>query len=117
MKVLIVEDDQFIAEIYKQKLEAEGLEVKVIKEGLRVLEEIKNFSPDIILLDLLLPDISGMEVLNRLKAEGILEKIKVFVVSNLGTEQEKVQAFPNVDYFIKAEYTPSELLKEIKKYL
>lgn len=116
-KILIVEDDQFIADIYKSKFQEEGFEVEVAKDGESALSKTKEIKPDIILLDLLLPDISGREIIKELKEERELKKIKVFVASNLEENKSLKQEFPQIHYFVKSDYTPSQLVDEIKKLI
>ncbi len=92
MKVLIVDDEKTIRETLKEILEEEGYQVFIEEVGSRVLERIKEVKPDLIILDLFLPGISGMEVLKRLNEEGLTDEIPVVIVSGHGTVETAVKA-------------------------
>ena len=92
MRVLIVDDERTIRETLKEILEEEGYEVFTEEVGSRVLERVRELRPDLIILDLFLPGISGMEVLRRLNEEGLTEKIPVVIVSGHGTVETAVKA-------------------------
>lgn len=114
-KILLVEDDPFLIEIYSKKLKEEGFEIEVAQDGEKALEKLDEKKFDLILLDIVLPRISGWEVLEKIKDKGL----KVFILSNLGqkSEVEKGIKMGAIRYFIKAHYTPSQIVKEIKKVL
>jgi len=92
MRVLIVDDERTIRETLKEILEEEGYEVFTEEVGSRVLERVRELHPDLIILDLFLPGISGMEVLKKLNQEGLTEKIPVVIVSGHGTVETAVKA-------------------------
>lgn len=114
-KILLVEDDPFLIEIYSKKLKEEGFEIEVAQDGEKALEKLDEKKFDLILLDIVLPRISGWEVLEKIKDKGL----KVLILSNLGqkSEVEKGIKMGAIRYFIKAHYTPSQIVKEIKKVL
>ncbi len=116
-KILFVEDEPTLVEIYSKKLIDEGYEVKVCESGLKVQEEAEKFQPDIILLDMLLPDRDGFEVLEILKASPKTKKIRVVCFSNLGgfDDAERARNLGAEDYLLKSKFTPSELVREIQK--
>jgi len=118
-RILLVEDDVFIADIYSSKLKELGFEIEVEGQGEKALEKILLSPPDLILLDIVLPDLDGWEILKRLEKEGLLKKIKVIVLSNLEQriEVEKASAKYGIHYLIKANYTPLEIAKEVQKVL
>jgi DNA-binding response OmpR family regulator len=118
-KILLIEDDPFLVDIYKTKLSESGFSVEVApngKEGLKKLRE-KNF--DLLILDIVLPQVDGWQVLKEIEKDEKLKNLKIFVLSNLGQKEEVERGFQMgvVKYFIKAHYTPSEVAKEIKKTL
>jgi len=92
MKVLIVDDERSIRETLREILEEEGYQVFTEEVGSRVLERIREIEPDLIILDLFLPGISGMEVLEKMNEEGLTEKIPVVIVSGHGTVETAVKA-------------------------
>ena len=87
IKVAIIEDDQAISQMYRIKFEAEGYDVETAENGKLGLELAKNMRPDIILLDLMMPVMSGEEMLAKLRATPWGKNIKVIVLTNRG-EQE-----------------------------
>lgn len=91
-KVLIAEDDMFIASAYKTKLEVMGAEVRVAEDGEEAIAILKDFKPDVIVLDLVMPKQDGFETLKLLKAHESYKKIKVIVASNLSQEDEMKRA-------------------------
>ncbi|MEO2064964.1 regulatory Fis family protein [Thermovibrio guaymasensis] len=92
MKVLIVDDEKTIRETLKEILEEEGYQVFTEEVGSKVVERVKELQPNLIILDLFLPGISGMEVLKKLNEEGLTEKIPVVIVSGHGTVETAVKA-------------------------
>lgn len=120
-KILLVEDDPFLSSIYKEKLEREGFEVEVAESGRKAIEELPEKNYSLLILDLVLPDIDGWEVLekvNELKKKN-LKDLKIVILSNLADKEiEKKSLSFGVDSFLlKAKFTPSEVVKEIKKLL
>lgn len=117
---MLVEDDPMIAEIYKKKFELSGFEVVNAVTGKEVLKFASESGFDLILLDMVLPEMSGMDVLKELRNSGNYDKnLKVIVLSNLNkTEYEKEAKENGADGFIgKTQYSPSELVVEIKRLL
>jgi len=118
-KILLVEDDQMIVELYKLKLEESGFEVTVTEKGSEALEIAKKEKPDLILLDIILPEIDGFAILQTLKSESATKKIPVMLLTNLSQEsdQQKGTQLGAAGYFVKAQHTPSDILAEIKKII
>lgn len=118
-KILIVEDDPMISEIYKKKFEAAGLEVAVATDGSEVLSSVKKDNFDLVLLDLVLPEMSGGDILKELKSGKYNPNMKVVIFSNLSEKEDRDRAAESgADGFIsKTQYSPSELVKEIQKIL
>jgi DNA-binding response OmpR family regulator len=118
-KILIVEDDKFLRELITKKLKEEGYETVGAGDGEEGIEKAKKESPDIILLDLILPGIDGFEVLSRIKDDSAVSSIPVIILSNLGQreEVEKGLKMGAVDYMIKAHFTPGEITEKVKSIL
>jgi DNA-binding response OmpR family regulator len=117
--ILLIEDDPFLIDIYTTKLKEAGYSVKTAEdgdEGLRILKEKK---PDLVLLDVVLPNFNGWEILRKIKKDDSFKDLKVVVLSNLGEkdEVEKGLKLGATKYLVKAHYTPSEVIKEVKKIL
>jgi CheY-like chemotaxis protein len=119
-KIMLVEDDPMIAEIYKKKFESSGFETANAVTGKEVLKFAQEGKFDLILLDMVLPEMSGMEVLKELKRSGKYDpNLRVIVFSNLDKSEHENEARENgADGFIgKAQYNPSDLVVEIKRIL
>ncbi|MFA5124972.1 MAG: response regulator [Patescibacteria group bacterium] len=119
IKVLLVEDDAMIVDMYKLRLEEEGYEVIITDRGSQAIELAKKDDPDIILLDIILPEVDGFSVLSSLKSEVATKKIPTIIMTNLGQEsdQERGQQLGAEEYFVKAQHTPADVINVIKKYL
>lgn len=118
-KIVLVEDDEFLIDVYKAKLEKENFEVEVVKEGDKAVEKIKTTKPAIVLLDIVLPNLDGWGILKNLKNDPETKDIPVIVLSNLAQEEEiqKSMQLGAAKYLVKAQYIPSEIAQEIKKIL
>lgn len=120
LKIMLVEDDPMIAEIYKKKFELSGFEVVNAVTGKEVLKFASEAKFDLILLDMVLPEMSGMDVLKELRKSGNYDSdLKIIMLSNLNkTEYEKEAKENGADGFIgKTQYSPSELVVEIQRLL
>jgi len=118
--VMLVEDDEFLSDIYKKKFEMEGFKITYADNGEKGLAEIKKKKPDIILLDILMPKMDGFTVLENLKKEDSeVKDIPVILLTNLGQKDdvEKGKEKGAVDYLIKAHFKPSEVVDKIKEVL
>lgn len=118
-KILIVEDDKFLRELITKKLKEEGYDTVGAGDGEEGIEKAKKDSPDMILLDLILPGIDGFEVLSKIKDDPSVSSIPVVILSNLGQreEVEKGLKLGAVDYMIKAHFTPGEITDKVKSVL
>lgn len=118
-RILVGEDDKFLAKVYKTKLAKEGFDVEVGSDGEEVLKLARAKTPELILLDLIMPVKDGFETLEALKADPKLKEIKVIILSNLGQEedQKRVMALGAAEYIIKANVSFGEVIATAKKYL
>ncbi|MFH1509959.1 MAG: response regulator [Candidatus Nealsonbacteria bacterium] len=118
-KIILVEDDPFLIDIYGTKLKESGFELEIISNGSEVISKVKEIKPDIVILDIVLPQMDGWEILKCLRAEESLKYLKIIILSNLGQREEvdKGIALGATGYLIKAHFTPSEVVEEIKKHL
>jgi len=116
---MIVEDDPMLVEIYAKKLEEAGLDAKIVTNGKDVESEIEKFIPDLILLDIVLPDRDGYEILEGLSKDPLLKNIPVYVFSNLSAKEdmERATSLGAKGFITKSSFTPSQLVDEIKKIL
>lgn len=117
--ILLVEDDLFLVDLYSTKLREVGFEVEIAVSGREGLKKLKEKKPDLLLLDIVLPDLDGWEVLEEIKKDEKLFGLKIFVLSNLGEKKdiERAQQLGVTKYLIKAHFKPSEVVEEIKKVL
>ena len=117
-QVLLVEDDPFLHKVLSQRLNDEGIAVTVATDGEAAVAEAAKISPDLILLDLILPKKSGFEVLSEIRAKGG-KKIPVIVLSNLGQQKDidQIEKLGIEEYLVKADHSLSEIVVKIKKYL
>lgn len=113
VKVLCIEDEQFIGELYQRAMVKAGYSVKIVPSGAAGLEEAKSNQYDVILLDLMIPDMLGSEVLSRLRREMPDIKAKVIIATNLEQDDKTREAIEKQadGYIIKAEVTPKELVR------
>lgn len=113
IRVLVIEDEQFISDLYVRALEKAGYEVQVIVDGNQALAEAQTDAYDIILLDIMIPNLTGTEILRRLRDPAQTPKLhaKIIVTTNLelaGQGKEEIDSLVD-GYIIKAEVTPKEL--------
>ena len=117
--ILLVEDDPFLIDIYSTKLKESGFSVEVASDGESALRKVKEKEPDLVILDIVLPQLDGWEILRQIKSDPKLKNIKIIILSNLGQKEEVERGVElgAVKYLIKAHYTPSEVVAEIKQLL
>lgn len=118
-KIIIVEDEPMISEIYQKKFSESGFEVFAVDSGDQVLTMAQKEKVDVVLLDLIIPKMSGFEVLENLKSGKYNPNIKVIIFSNLSQKEdrEKAQKLGADGFISKADYTPSALVKEVQRLL
>lgn len=119
VKIAIIEDDEAIVQMYRLKFDADGFEVKTAGDGVAGLKLIADFKPDIVLLDLMMPVMNGLDVLARLRKDATTKDLKVVVLTNMGDAETASKAFAMkaTDYIVKAEMTPREVSEKIKQLL
>lgn len=118
-KVLIIEDDPFLVKIFKTGMEKENLEVITASQGEEGLNKVRRNKPDIVVLDLIIPEKTGFEVLKELKSDDKLKNIPIIVLSNLGQDVdiERIKEAGADEYFVKNEIKIKQLNEKIKFYL
>jgi DNA-binding response OmpR family regulator len=118
-KVAIVEDDIAISQMYRIKFEAEGYEVETAENGRLGLELAEQMKPDIILLDLMMPEMNGDEMLTKLRKTSWGKNIKVVVLTNMGEQEipDEVKQLGVVAVILKADMTPRQVAELVKKQL
>jgi len=118
-KIMIVEDDSALGMMYKAKLESVGYEIILADNGSDAIKIAQEDSADLILLDVIIPQLDGFSVLTELKKNPKTKGIPVIMSTNLGTDEDrkKGESLGAVDYLVKSNFTPEELSKIIEKYL
>ncbi len=119
MKVLIIDDDKFIRTVYQSEFNQENIEAEVAENGEAGLEKAKSGKPDLILLDMMLSEKDGFEVLGELKSDTSLKSIPVIVFSSLNQQSDIDEAMKlgAVKYLPKDAYSPKQIVEEAKKIL
>ena len=120
-KVLLVEDDPFLSSLLKNRLQKEGLEVNLAKDGEEALNSLKSAKPDLILLDLILPKKSGFEVMEEIRNDPQMQsqEVPIIIISNLGQPEDisRGEELGAIEYFVKAKTSIDELVEKIKSFL
>lgn len=116
-KVLVVEDSQYVAKALKLILENEKLEVETTSEGKKVVDIVKEKGISLILLDLMMPEFSGLDVFKMLKADKETEKIPIIILTARGDAREWDPELKECDLFITKPYENQVLVQEVKKLL
>lgn len=118
-RILLVEDDNFLADLLVLRFKKENFLFELAKDGEESLEKARSLKPDLIVLDLVLPGISGYEVLTQLKADKELASVPVLILSNLGQkdEIERGLRLGAVDFIVKAAFDLDQIVDKIKKLL
>jgi CheY-like chemotaxis protein len=118
-KILLVEDEEIIIELLQRKLNQEGYEVLIARSGEEGLKLIKETRPNLVLLDIILPKMNGLEVLEEINKNLSLKRIPVIIISNSGqpVELNKALKLGVKDWLIKTELEPEVLLEKIIKQI
>jgi DNA-binding response OmpR family regulator len=117
--ILVVEDDPVLLRMYKEKLTFEGFNVLLARDGEEALEVAESENIDLILLDIMLPRMSGTDFLERLRKDSKGEKVPVIALTNLTEQEEKDRAMKLgvKEYLVKAMQTPEAVVAKIKSYI
>jgi DNA-binding response OmpR family regulator len=118
-KIAIIEDDISIVEMYRTKFETEGYTVETAGDGRTGLALIEDFAPDIVLLDLMMPEVTGFDVLSKLRQQASSHPFKVIVLTNMGDTETATRVFKMAadDFIVKAESTPGQVADRVKALL
>lgn len=119
IKVLVVEDDKFLRELLVRKLYSEGFTVESAIDAGGAFEILNKFTPNIILLDLILPGIDGFEILSRIKKNNALAGVPVIILSNLGQKEDidRAMSLGATGFMVKANFTLDEIVNKVRKIL
>lgn len=118
-KVAIIEDDIAISQMYRLKFESENYEVQTADNGKLGLELVEEFKPDIILLDLMMPEMTGDQMLAELRKKPWGKDMVVIILTNMGEEEapKTLKALNVHSFIVKAEMTPRQVAERVKQAL
>ena len=117
--LLLVEDDPLLVTMYQTKFSAEGFQVFTATDGEAGLQLAKDQKPDIIVLDIMMPKLDGIEVLRAIRQDALLKDIPVLMLSNLSelAKQKEAMELGAKEFLVKANLTPTEVVSKIKQHL
>lgn len=117
LKVVIVEDDKFLQKILVTKFTKEGFDVRASADAEEGLRLIHAEAPDIALLDLILPKMTGFDLLTEIKANVKTAKIPVIILSNLGQDEDiaRAKALGAIEFLVKADISINEIVQKVKE--
>jgi CheY-like chemotaxis protein len=117
--VLIIEDDPLVSRMYQTVFEFEGFDVELARNGEEGLEKLKKNKPKMVLLDVMMPKMSGIEVLQEMKADPKTKNIPVVVLTNLSGDKdaEKALELGAVKFIVKSKNRPKQIVAQIREIL
>lgn len=118
-KIAIIEDDPVISQMYRMKFEADGFEVQLANNGERGVAMVEQFGPDLILMDLQMPEMNGAEALAKIRKHDWGKTTPVIILTNLGEEEapKDIRSLGIHSYIVKAELTPRQVVQRVKEAL
>jgi len=118
-KIAIIEDDAVISQMYRMKFEAEGYEVQMAGNGRIGIELVEKMRPDIILLDLRMPEMDGAQALTQIRKHDWGKDIPVLILTNVGEEEapKELEDLNVLNYIVKADLTPRQVTEKVKEAL
>ncbi len=118
-KVLVAEDDQLLSQLMVKRLQEEGFDTRATFDGGAAVEQVKQWKPDLLLLDILMPVKNGYEVLEAIRADIDTAATVVLIVSNLGASEdmEKAASYGVKEFIKKSDSTPSAIAARVKVLL
>ena len=118
-KILLIEDDKFLLKLYSDKLNREGFEVSMAITGEEGLGKVAAEKPDLVLLDIILPQKNGFDILSEIKLNPATKNIPVIILTNLGQDSDIKTGFElgAVDYLVKTDFSITKLPEIVRKYL
>lgn len=119
IKIAIIEDDSAIHQMYRMKFESEGFDVQLASDGRAGIELVKKFKPDLVLLDLQMPEVDGLTALKEIRTHDWGREIPVIILTNLGEEEspKEIKQYSISGYIVKADLTPRQVVARVKEVL
>ena len=118
-KIILADDDPFLTKIYSTRLSKDGHEVVTCADGQQALDKILEIKPDLVVLDIMLPKLNGLDVLSAVRAQKNLAKLPIVILTNLIHNEEQTEAMKRgaTAFLAKIQFTPSQVMTELEKYL
>jgi two-component system alkaline phosphatase synthesis response regulator PhoP len=118
-KILLIEDEELIYSLLQKKLTQAGYDVTVAINGDEGLTKMREIKPDLILLDIIMPQKDGFSVMEEIQKDKELQRIPIIVISNSGqpVELNRAKELGAKDWLIKTDFDPNEVLEKVKKYI
>ena len=118
-KILIAEDDKFLSKVLSDKFSRKNYNVIVASDGIEAVNKIKSEIPDMVLLDLIMPNKNGFEILEEVKTDAKYKDIPVIILSNLGQKKdvERGKKLGVVDYLVKSNTPINDIVKKVEEIL
>lgn len=119
-KILLIDDDPLLVRMYQKKLENDGFQVETADDGVKGLQKVAETYPDLVLLDIMMPRMNGLAVLEKLQANEKTASIPVILLTNVGSSDEDVDRgfeLGAVAYLVKASNRPSAVVAKVKEIL
>jgi len=116
IKIILVDDEVLFTGLYNERLKMAGYDILIENHAEKAIESIRKFAPDFVILDLMMPLVSGEDILDKMKADEKLKSIKVIILTALpksDAERKKIEAKAD-EYLIKSEILPKDLVAKIE---
>lgn len=116
IKILLAEDDLQLIDMYRRKFELEGFDVQFAEDGEKAIDILKDWKPDVALLDIMMPKVNGLDVLKNIKERPDYSDVITVMLTNLGNEStaEEIYKLGATEYIVKADMTPLEVSDKVK---
>ncbi|MDD5221044.1 MAG: response regulator [Candidatus Pacebacteria bacterium] len=118
-KILIIEDEELLSGLLRRKFLALGFDVFIADDGEKGVQSIREINPDLVLLDIIMPKMSGFEVLKIVREDSVIANTKIIVISNSGqpVELDKAKELGAADWLIKTEFDPNEVVEKAMRLI
>jgi CheY-like chemotaxis protein len=118
-KILVVEDDPLMSRMYQKIFTFEGYEVEMAGDGEEGIEKVRSTKPTLVLMDIMMPKMNGLQALEKLKADPETKAIPVIMLTNLAGQQDAETALSKgaIKYIIKSEFEPKQVVNMVKEIL
>lgn len=119
IKILLAEDDVQLIDMYQRKFKLEGFDVRFAEDGQKAIDILNVWKPDVALLDIMMPNVNGLDVLKFIKDKKEYEDVITVMLTNLGNEStaEEIYKLGATEYIVKAEVTPHEVAEKVKELI